>query len=219
MECLKAEFFSPIALFKTPFSIKGIETYPLPPYSTVIGLLYTASGKKWKGERFNISVQGDYEAIFRDYVRFRKYNKKDKKLETLPLEVPLFYNFRLTVHILGDENLLKEFEKALKFPYVFPYLSGGEYPVKITKVKMVACRKEYFDTFNIPKNAYIPENIFTEEFRVSLEGHGVYYRVPSFLISQKPRQHEWVGVYYVQKGTKVSEMELLVDEEGEPVWV
>jgi len=218
MKCLKFEIFSPTALFKTPFSVKGIETYPLPPYSTVIGFLYTTLGRKWKGEKFKISVQGDYEALFRDYIRFKKYNYKDKALQTLPLEVPIFYNFRLTVHLVGDENLLKEFERALKSPAVFPFLARGEYPVKITKVKFVDCKTKFLKKLILPKNAYIPEKIY-EEIEDFLESRGVYYRVPEFLISLKPRQHEWVGVYYLPKGTKAFDIEVCLDEEGEPVWV
>jgi len=81
MKVLKFEIFTPLAVFKTPFSIKGFETFPLPPYSTVIGLLYTALGRKYRGEKFQISVQGKYEVLFRDYQTFRKYNRKDRKIE------------------------------------------------------------------------------------------------------------------------------------------
>jgi len=61
--------------------MKGIEIYPLPPYSTIIGLIYKAMGRKWNGEHFQISIQGDYETIFRDYIWFKKYNLKKKELE------------------------------------------------------------------------------------------------------------------------------------------
>ncbi|HIP42890.1 MAG TPA: type I-B CRISPR-associated protein Cas5 [Aquifex aeolicus] len=100
MELLKFELFTKCSTFRVPLSIKGIETYPLPPYSTIIGLLYTAIGRKWKDKRFSISVQGNYDSIFRDYLRLKKYNRKDKKLETLPLQIPRLYNLKCIVHIL-----------------------------------------------------------------------------------------------------------------------
>jgi CRISPR-associated protein Cas5, N-terminal domain len=78
MDCLRFKLYTPTGIFKNPLSIKGVEVYPLPPYSTIIGLIYKAMGKKWNKEYFQISIQGDYEAIYRDYVWFKKYNLKDK---------------------------------------------------------------------------------------------------------------------------------------------
>jgi CRISPR-associated protein Cas5t len=40
MECLRVKLYTPTGIFKNPLSIKGIEVYPLPPYSTIIGLIY-----------------------------------------------------------------------------------------------------------------------------------------------------------------------------------
>ncbi|MDQ7083112.1 MAG: type I-B CRISPR-associated protein Cas5b [Aquificota bacterium] len=111
---LKFELFSPCATFKAPLSLKGIETYPLPPPSTIIGLLYTAVGRRWEGEKFSLSIQGVYESVFRDYIRMRKYNRKDKELSPLPLEVPRLYNFRALIHVRAERSLLEEFMTALR---------------------------------------------------------------------------------------------------------
>lgn len=214
---LKVEFFTPTGIFKTPFSVKGIEIYPLPPYSTIIGLLYTAIDRKWKGETFKISIQGDYDELFRDYIRFRKYNKKDKVLETLPLELPILHNFRLTVHLVGDDKILKEFEQGIKRPKKYLFMSAGELPVKIVKVRRVYIKEESLEDYPINKNAYIPCHL---KERVYFSPN-VFYRIPSFYktTNHDIREHIWEDVYYVSKGSYITGDNILIDEEGDPLWL
>ncbi len=217
MKCLRFELFTPTGIFKTPFSIKGIETYPLPPYSTIIGLLYTALGRKWQGETFDISIQGSHEAIFRDYVRFRKYNLKDKALETLPLEVPVLYNLRLVVHLRGEEALLEEFKNALKGPQRYLYISGGEYPVRVSGVELVEIEEGRVEYFKINHSAFVPANLYE---RLFVSPSGILYHLPAFLKDGAIREHQWVEVYYLQKGTAIERGSIFVDKEGGlPVWL
>lgn len=143
MECLKFELFSPCATFKTPFSLKGIETYPLPTYSTIVGLLYTALGEKWKREEFLISVQGTYETVFRDYIRLKKYDREHKKLEVLPLEVPRLYRVNCVIHTVGSS--LEKFKKALESPSLYLSFGGGEYPVLVKNPRLLGAEEKYWE--------------------------------------------------------------------------
>lgn len=214
MEFLKVELLSPCVTFKTPLSLKGIETYPLPPPSTVIGLLYTALGRKWNGERFSLSIQGDYEAIFRDYIRLRKYNKKDKILQVLPAEVPKLYNFKCVVHIGAEGRLIEEFLKALKSPSRYLYLGGGEYPVLVRDVKIVNAR-EYSGKRKLKMNAFVSEAARDLFYRFNF----IQFRVSTFCRKEKgERVCDWLNVYYIQKG-EIVEGNILVDEEGDIVWL
>ncbi len=212
MECLKFELYSPCATFKTPFSLKGIETYPLPPYSTVIGLLYTALGRKWEGEEFSISVQGDYEAIFRDYIRFRKYNRKDKEIAVLPLEVPRLYNLRCVVHLLGEGEIIGDFVRALQKPKVYLFLGGGEYPVWIKSPRRVEVEEREVE-LETPYSAFVPES----KYRL-FDQTGVPFRLPSFYEEGEEKTYRWEQVYFLPKSSIV-EGRLLVDREGDVVWV
>ena len=212
MECLKFELFSPCATFKTPFSLKGIETYPLPPYSTIIGLLYTALGRKWEGEEFSISVQGDYEAIFRDYIRFRKYNRKDKKIEVLPLEVPRLYNLRCVVHVLGDGSLIDKFMSALQEPKVYLFLGGGEYPVLVKNPRKIDVDEREVE-LETKYSAFVPES------KASLfDQRGIPFRLPSFYEEGGEKAYRWEQVYFLPKLSIVEGL-LLMDREGDVVWV
>ena len=212
MECLKFELYSPCATFKTPFSLKGIETYPLPPYSTVIGLLYTALGRKWEGEEFSISVQGDCEALFRDYIRFRKYNRKDKELEVLPLEVPRLYNLCCVVHVLAEKKLIEKFTDALQKPKAYLFLGGGEYPVLVKNPRMVEVKEEEVE-LEIKRSAFVPED------KIYLfDQTGIPFRLPSFYEDGEDKTYQWAQVYFLPK-LSIVEGRLFVDREGDIVWV
>lgn len=221
MECLRVKLYTPTGIFKNPLSIKGIEVYPLPPYSTIIGLIYRAMGRKWNGEYFQISIQGDYQAIYRDYVWFKKYNFDKKKLGKLPLQVPILYNLWLLIHIKASEELLNEIENGLKKPKELLFLSGGEYPVKVEEVKRVKCfekRLSEEETITLNYNAYIPKE-FKEKIRLSDTGEGVLFSLSYFYKnSQKPKTYSWIDAYYLQKGTEIYGS-LILDEDNNPVFL
>jgi CRISPR-associated protein Cas5t len=221
MECLRVKLYTPTGIFKNPLSIKGIEVYPLPPYSTVIGLIYRAMGRKWNGEYFQISIQGDYQAICRDYVWFKKYNLKDKKLDKLPLQVPILYNLWLLIHIKASEELLKEIESGLKEPKELLFLSGGEYPVKVEEVKRVKCFEKFIseeDSIKLNYHAYIPKE-FKERTSFSGTSEGILFSLSYFYKnSQKPKTYSWIDAYYFQKGTKIYGS-LILDEDNNPVFL
>jgi len=223
MECLKLKLYSPVGIFKNPLSMKGIEIYPLPPYSTIIGLIYKAMGRKWNGEYFQISIQGDYETIFRDYIWFKKYNlsEKKKKLEKLPLQVPVLYNLKLIIHISAEENLLSEIENALKNPKELLFLSGGEYPVKIEEVKRVKYQERKVsedDSVELKYNAYIPDELLKER-KISTTGNGILFNLSYFYENQtKPKTYSWINARYFQKGTSIYG-DLLVDDDEDPLFL
>ncbi len=218
MKALRLELFTPTGIFKTPFSLKGIETYPLPPYSTIIGLLYTAIGRKWQGEEFQISIQGRHQALFRDYVRFRKYNRKDKLLETVPIEVPILYQLELIVHLYGEYELMREFEEGLKNPQTYLYLSGGEYPAKIRRIDFVELEERKVEELKLEWSAFLPKDRYRE---LSLFPSGILYLLPAFLKKESSlREHNWIEAYYLQSGTVIEEGKVLLEVEGGlPVWL
>ena len=79
MKILKLKLFQETACYKKPFAFKVAETYPLPPYSTVIGMCHKVIGAK-PGEFYpmNVSVQGEYESIFSNYQNLRMFKGNDK---------------------------------------------------------------------------------------------------------------------------------------------
>jgi CRISPR-associated protein Cas5t len=219
MECLRVKLYTPTGIFKNPLSIKGIEVYPLPPYSTIIGLIYRAMGRMWNGEYFQISIQGDYQAIYRDYVWFKKYNFDKKKLGKLPLQVPILYNLWLLIHIKASEELLNEIENGLKEPKELLFLSGGEYPVKVEEVNRVRYEVKEFSKFNsmeLVYNAYVP-SLLKREIKSTEEG--INFHLSYFYKNANPKAYNWIEATYLKKGTLIYKGKLYVDEEGYPVFL
>jgi len=219
MECLRVKLYTPTGIFKNPLSIKGIEVYPLPPYSTIIGLIYRAMGRKWKEEYFQISIQGDYETIYRDYVWFKKYDLDKRRLDKLPLQVPILYNLRLLIHIKASEELLNEIESGLKKPKELLFMSGGEYPVKVEEVKRVKCETREVSKFNpmeLVYNAYVP-TLLRREIKSTEEGVNFY--LSYFYKNTKPKAYNWIEATYLKKGTLIYKGKLYVDEEDYPVFL
>lgn len=89
MEVLKLVIYQPQAHYRVPFTFQRRHTYPLPPYSTVIGLLCNILGiKNPKGEgepedenykklrKTKISICGIFESKTIEYVWFRNLSPK-----------------------------------------------------------------------------------------------------------------------------------------------
>jgi CRISPR-associated protein Cas5 subtype I-B len=218
MECLRVKLYTPTGIFKNPLSIKGIEVYPLPPYSTIIGLIYRAMGRKWNGEYFQISIQGDYQAIYRDYVWFRGDSLGDKE-DKLPLQVPILYSLELLVHVKAENGLLEDIERALKEPKELLFLSGGEYPVKVQEVKRVKCLEKFIseeDCIKLNYNAYIQRELLEN---IGTSDKGILFSLSHFYKnSQKPKIYSWIDAYYFQKGTEIYGS-LIFDEDNNPVFL
>ena len=105
MKILKLKLFQETACYKKPFAFKVAETYPLPPYSTVIGMFHKILKAK-PGEYFpmNISIQGNYESIFSNYQTLRMY--KGDKVTSMPRNVHLLLNVNLLIHVKADDEII-----------------------------------------------------------------------------------------------------------------
>jgi len=73
------EIFQPFAQYRNPFTFYYAQTYPLPPKSTIIGMLQNAVGD-WYGNEYGIenwwnlkvSVHGGFESVFWNYQQLIK---------------------------------------------------------------------------------------------------------------------------------------------------
>ena len=67
------EIFQPFAQYRNPFTFYYAQTYPLPPKTTIIGMLQNAMND-WYGssnpeawERIKVSIHGKFESVFWNY--------------------------------------------------------------------------------------------------------------------------------------------------------
>ena len=129
-KALKLSFYLPYAVFRNPLTFTYTQTYPLPPPSTVVGLIQKMVRRfdiydQWRRGKIRLSIKGDYKSTFTHFVRKIKGNlyfdhlilnvtSRDKKPERLisSQRTPIFeqelYSLDLVLHVKADDNALLE---------------------------------------------------------------------------------------------------------------
>lgn len=211
MKILKLKLFQESACYKKPFAFKVSETYPLPPYSTVIGMFHKIIGAK-SGEYFpmNISIQGDYESIFSDYQSLKKFKKK--VMTTMPMYVHKLLNVNLIIHMQAEDEIVdKIYESIINGRETFT-LGRNEDIVRVDLVKVITDVNIVHEL--IPKHSiYIPTKKYENV-------NGINYRLNTkYVIENELRKWEKVNVVYIEKDNfqTIAEDEIMVDEDDDVI--
>lgn len=172
MKAIRIRLQQDLVNYKKPTSFQLKETYPLPPYSTVIGMIHNLC--KFEGyKEMDISIQGKYYSKTNDLAtryEFKNGMKYDSKRHQLQVgeygvgrgvsTTELLVDVELLIHIIPkDQNLIKDIEKALLYPHEYPALGRREDLVVINEVKVVEFSEGVLkDTIRIGEDysAYIP---------------------------------------------------------------
>ena len=210
MKILKLKLFQETACYKKPFAFKVAETYPLPPYSTIIGMFHKIIGAK-PGEYFpmNISVQGNYESIFSNYQNLRMFKGKDQ-VTAMPRNVHQLLNVEQLIHLKADDEIVdKIYDNIINGKETFT-LGRNEDLVRIEEIKYV--KNKFIGEGDINKfSAYIPKDICERE---RLEG--INYRLnTTYVIKDELRRWNKVDVKYIEKSEDNSIYEIEKDEDGD----
>lgn len=217
MKVLKLKLFQETACYKKPFAIKITETYPLPPYSTVSGLIHKVLGAT-EYIPLKISIQGSYESIFNNYQTTYFY-KKDT-ITSMPMNSHMLLNVNLIIHIGAEEEVLKEiYDKLINFD---EYLSLGRKEDLLRIDDMYFTEVEEFDIdedneeeyelteFKIKRPIYIPKEKLEDKY-VS----GISYRLNNYYTNDttKDKKRIWnkVDTYYVESGKNIKYGSILLD--------
>ena len=211
MKILKLKIYQETACYRKPFATKVAETYPLPPYSTVIGMFHKILQAQ-PGEYFpmNISIQGSYESIFSNYQNLRMYKGKDK-VTAMPRNVHQLLNINLIIHVQAEDEIIdKIYQNIIKGTETFT-LGRNEDLVRIDDIKIIKNTQEIEDA-DVEINAYIPEWIDNEV-------EGINYRLnTTYQIVDNIRQWNKVNVKYVEKSTNKNIEKALRDEDGDNIY-
>lgn len=212
MKILKLKLFQETACYKKPFAFKVAETYPLPPYSTVIGMLHKILQAR-PGEYFdmNISIQGEYESIFSNYQSLRMYKGKDK-VTAMPRNVHQLLNIELILHVQAEDEIIdKIYENIIMGKESFT-LGRNEDIVRIDEVKEIEAKIE---EYTMKTNAYVPFRMCNEDI------FGIHYQLNSIYTIDKNNLRKWekVDVNYVEKDSEEMILEdVPVDEDGDAIF-
>lgn len=186
-KAVRLRLYQDMVNYKMPTSFQLKETYPLPPYSTVIGMVHSLCDYK-EYKEMDISVQGKYFSKVNDlFTRYEfksgmTYDATRHQINVSGLGVSkgistieLLVDVELLIHIIPkDQSLVKEIEEAFLCPREYPSLGRREDLVSIREVKIVDIFKKELEQdqyLEEDQTAYIPLSILKQE-AIILAGAG-----------------------------------------------
>lgn len=188
-KAVKIQLYQESANYMIPHMYKNRLTYPLPPYSTVSGMIHALSGFT-SYHPMKLSIQGTTGATYTDYAIRYETMPNVKKTEdaltryTARLEstkdnpgyyrmgivrgtykIQLVTNLNLTLHVVPDDPKdLDIIYDAFKHPNKFPSLGRYEDLVEIQNVSLTDIHQEYLDEDQtINTSAYIPQSYINSD--------------------------------------------------------
>nr|WP_164917168.1 CRISPR-associated protein Cas5 [Clostridium sp. JN-9] len=180
MKGIRLRLWQDMVNYKKPTSFQIKETYPLPPYSTIIGMVHNLCGYE-EYKPMNISVQGKHFSKVNDlYTRYEfkngmKYEAARHQLKVNEYGIcrgiataELLVDVELLIHIVPeDQTLVNEIRDAFLYPREYPSLGRREDLATILEgPKVVEIEKKVLDsTIRLEKDygAYIPLDMIEDE--------------------------------------------------------
>lgn len=233
-KAIRLECYQNMPNYKKPAGMEFKESFKLPPYSTVIGMIHKVCDFK-EYKPMKISIQGNTKSIVSDmYTRYfftpnkcesdRVYfdiiNKKeeDKKAGLIRGTgvAELIVDVDLIIHVIPeDENLFDIILDKLKKPSIYPALGRHEDILRIDKIDVV----ELEDTKEIELNndAYIPIDILNKSRNRGNTAGTIYNLNKVFSINEKNNMRCWkekVKVKYIKSGEEFHFKEFIKKEKN-----
>lgn len=175
MQVIRLKLYQNMVNYRIPNSFQLKETYPLPPPSTIIGMIHNLCGFK-KYVPMDISIQGNYHSKVNDLQTIYEFGnqKFDKARHQLKVDseygvtrgvgtIELLVDVELLIHIKVEEDRIYEIYECLKSPKEYPSLGRREDIVRIDQVEIVDIRKELGD--NLKKDSHYKRYISLEDIK------------------------------------------------------
>ena len=211
MEALKIKIYQPTAHYRMPFTYQRRHTYPIPPYSTVIGFLCNMLGvdnqeNDWfkRLQDCKLSVSGKFDIKLTEYIWFRNLSKgshekyfgstgtREKNGEInhfggqSPMRIDVLENMQLNIHLASEsEKFLQDFKEYLYNPVnrlETVHLGRAEDWLVFESIKMVDLIPSSKDK-NYNHFFWIPQYTWIPD---SLDfdfdrAEGLFYNLPTFV--------------------------------------
>ena len=155
MKAIKITAFQESANYKVPISHDFRESYPLPPYSTIIGMVhYLCDFKEY--HPMKVSIQGSYgsttsdlytEYEFKNGMKFEskrhQLNVKGFGISRGVAQVQLMTDVHLVLHIIpDDQSEVENIYNCLKYPREYPNIGRREDLAVFESVEIVEVKKQ-----------------------------------------------------------------------------
>jgi len=231
MKVLRLKLYQQTACYKKPFASKVAETYPLPPHSTVKGMLHAVLEAN-ELIPMQISVQGGYDTLMTDYqihYFFKQHSTPefilttaglgmDRQLEeitTMPIYTHMLYDVNLVIHVQAEQAVLEELERRIKDSSTTLSLGRWEDLLRVDECEIVEIESAERPVV-IRGGAFVPERILEETDDVPYSPYRLNW---TYRIVNGIRIWDKLHMGYVQDGAAISnQADVCVDDEGRGVY-
>lgn len=211
MKVLRIDLYQESACYKKPFAYKVTETYPLPPYSTVKGMLHSILNAE-EYIPMQISIQGSYESIFNSYNTMYFY--KSNEVTTMPLNIHMLFGIDLIIHVKAEMDVLQRIIDCVKNSSEHFSLGRREDLARIKNIELVEVKEfEIGEDEEFDENLVINKPIYIPKDKLPCELKGINYRLNwKYEIVNNIRQWEKIDVLYVDRGEEIDNGVILLDK-------
>ena len=179
MKAIKFKIYQNLVNYKVPTSFQLKETFPLPPFSSVIGMVHSLCGFK-EYNRMKVSVKGKSASKVNElYTRYEFKERDSFKPERHQINADglgitrgtahaeLLVDLEATIHVIPEnQKFLNLILTSLKYPEKYVSLGRHEDIVYIKDVKIVDIfSKELNEDLEMEEDifAYVPLSFFEEK--------------------------------------------------------
>ena len=241
MKAIRVTAYQNMPCYRKPASFVLKESYPLPPYSGVIGMIHAACSFEDYVD-MDVSIQGEHYCETSELYTKYEFNRNMSYEKPKPGKqarhnvkmtdgehdygmsrgignIELLVDVYLLLHIVPkDEAMLETIRQGLENPKNYLSLGRWEDILRIDSVELTELAEETLeDGIFLPYDAYIPktrENKFTGG---EISFSGTMYRLnKKYIIEPKSNLRKWqekVEARYTVKGSRINSGEtLLVDK-------
>lgn len=231
MKAIKIIARQTLASYKKPSSMQMKESYPLPPYSTVIGMIHMACGFQEYVD-MDISIQGTYYSTVKElYTRYefkpgfyeearhslevKSKTEKSTGLTVGPANIELLTNVKLILHVRPkQEEKLEQIANGLKFPKEYLSLGRREDLLMIEQVEIVDLVETALSKDEqLKQDAYVPVGSIDEN---DTDDISMVYRLnKKYSINPKTKLRFWeeqvLAKYFSKESLIYKNTKLLTD--------
>lgn len=217
---IRVKCFQNLVNYKKPSSFIIKETFPLPPYSTVLGMIHAACGYT-EFHPMKLCIQGTNSGTVSElYTRysFSAGTKYEEGRHQICVEdgerygifrgianVELVCDNDMVIHVIPEENDFEKVYNSLKYPP--KYLSLGRYEdlLDIERVDIVNIHQE--DEVEIKRDMYIPVSYGIElgDRRGTIYNLTKEYEITKQGLRRWKKENGRVKAYYCSGGVVIDE--------------
>lgn len=225
MKAIKIIARQTLASYRKPSSLKIKESYPLPPYSTVSGMVHAAC-RFQEYVDMDISIQGNYYARVNEmYTKYEfkpgfyepkggrhslrvphKEMEKDTGIVQGPANIELLSEVKLLLHICPkDQSQIETIYQGIKNPAEYLSLGRREDLLVVEKVSIVELKQEKLEQdYELKQDAYIPRGVLAEG---DCKSQATVYKLnKKYTVNPKTGVRFWEQQIYATHVSKGSEI-------------